>query len=560
MRILDTTSGVVLSFASLGDTTEIAGKRPFLDSMAIFRMTAGLTRQRIGFMRRETSFLPMRVPPELCRASAPVSPCEPGALVDSIPDAALGTSYSVEYYYGQPYSDARDPGISVVGPVSWRPPTPVNPSSANARNAGLQTVELRWTPAPRGFRYRVDGSGLPNTGLVVDSTHVALKNVPIGPARWTIVTLYPGKLADFTSPAIATLAMAQSLPARTTPFLSKSNGVGNLATTVAHYYPHASATPLQEPDLLALANVSTFKSWINTSPLPNSPLGRSADEAVYGNASDLGVGRRADCFQEIKGLPVPGLRTVCYAAAHGIAPGMPGFNDLAVITRPAPGQAADFILAMMIIKDPQGTQFLVFNKVNGNTTTLAPTASLDGEGPKFVPHTCTPCHGGKYNPRTNRVDNSQFLPLDPQLLAFSSATARAQQEEKIRKLNAIMMNSDPTSAVARYIRGLYQGQPTLPNSIAKDDFIPSSWSQQPGLYRQVVRPYCVMCHLAAPPALDFSNYANFEAASGVVYGDVCLGHTMPHSELQFTQFWTKVTGAIYIPGLLASWTGNPGCP
>jgi hypothetical protein len=330
---------------------------------------------------------------------------------------------------------------------------------------------------------------------------------------------------------------------------------------VAHTLPFVTnGPPMYEADVKAIANVSTFRSWINGTPPAGSPLGQWANEAVYGNSGDLGVGRRADCFQELKGPPIVGLRTVCYAAAHGIAPGQPGFNDPAVITAPGFGQKAGFILAMMIIKDPIGTQFLVFNAVNAVSAKLVQTATLDGEGPKYVPHACLSCHGGKYNTTTNRVDNSQFLPLDPQLLAFKNATAQAQQEEKIRQLNVMMMNSDPTSAVARYIRGLYQGQVNVPHALAKPDFIPASWNQQQGFYRQVVRPYCVTCHLAAPAQYDFSNFSNFDAASGQVFATVCLGHTMPHGELQFRQFWTKPTGAISIPGLLASFTGNSGCP
>jgi hypothetical protein len=123
----------------------------------------------------------------------------------------------------------------------------------------------------------------------------------------------------------------------------------------------------------------------------------------------------------------------------------------------------------------------------------------------------------------------------------------------------MMMNSDPTSAVAIYIRGLYQGAHLQAGKVAKPDFIPSGWSQQTGLYRQVVRPYCVMCHLAGPSNLDFSNYGNFQSSLGMMFAAVCKAHTMPHSELQFQSFWTKPTGAIDIPGLLAVTTGNPSC-
>ena len=83
--------------------------------------------------------------------------------------------------------------------------------------------------------------------------------------------------------------------------------------------------------------------------------------------------------------------------------------------------------------------------------------------------------------------------------------------------------------------------------------------QQPGLYRQVVRPYCTMCHLAAPSGLNFSSYASFMAVKELIFIDVCKAHTMPHSELQFKNFWTKETGALNVPGLLAITVGHPSC-
>ena len=164
-----------------------------------------------------------------------------------------------------------------------------------------------------------------------------------------------------------------------------------------------------------------------------------------------------------------GITTTCYATAHGIVPGQPGFNDLNTITQPGEGTGDDFILAMVITKDPRGSTFLVLlrdsvTRDNSRVPSygrLAEQVSLDTEGPKYVPHVCLSCHGGKYNATTRRVDGASFLPLDPGLLAFSSPAEQSGQEEKLRKINSMIVNSDPRTAVAAYISGLY-GNAVLP--------------------------------------------------------------------------------------------------
>jgi hypothetical protein len=275
-------------------------------------------------------------------------------------------------------------------------------------------------------------------------------------------------------------------------------------------------------------------------------------------------------------VPPFGITTTCYATAHGIVPGEPGFNELNTITRPGEGTGDDFILSMVISKDPLGSTFLVLlrDSITRSGTRvpfygrLAEQVSLDTEGPKYVPHVCLSCHGGKYNETTRRVDGASFLPLDPDLLAFSSPEEKAGQQEKFRKINSIIVNSDPRSAVAAYIRGLYGNAVSVPGTLAKPDYVPQGWSDQPGFYRTLVKPYCATCHLAAPESLNFASWENFSLTWPRIKAAVCIQHTMPHGELQFKAFWTKDTGPVYLPGLLAStlhapdrWPGNsPGEP
>jgi hypothetical protein len=312
-------------------------------------------------------------------------------------------------------------------------------------------------------------------------------------------------------------------------------------------------------------HIPGLRVWLNTNfPLWYQPEAASR-EAVYGNPGDLGVGRRAYCEQKPRGPPepgnftvVPGIYTVCYATAHGAQPGQPGFNDPNAIRNPTAGIGSDFILSMVIITDPSGTVFLALD--GGNT--LLPSVGLDTEPKKLLPFVCTSCHGGKYNPTTRKVDGASLLPLDPELLAFASPAEQVAQEEKIRQINWMIFNSGSSPVVKSYVNGLYGGALAQPGARAQADFVPSGWAPQATFYRQIVRPYCVMCHMAVAGNnldLNFISWSNFQGNGPLIIASVCGAHTMPHSELQFKAFWTKDTGSLYLPGLLAATLGKSSC-
>jgi len=176
-----------------------------------------------------------------------------------------------------------------------------------------------------------------------------------------------------------------------------------------------------------------LKVWLDTNSLVWDEAGQAANEAVYGNPGDLGVGRRAYCEQKFRGPPVPGLYTVCYATAHGSKPGEPGFNDPQKITHPQEGVDNEFILSMVITKDASGTTFLAIPKPDYRRYSLLPTVALDTEGPKLVPFVCTSCHGGKYNPTTRKVDGSSFLPIDPELMSLRAQRIRPSRKRRSGK-------------------------------------------------------------------------------------------------------------------------------
>jgi hypothetical protein len=136
---------------------------------------------------------------------------------------------------------------------------------------------------------------------------------------------------------------------------------------------------------------------------------------------------------------------------------------------------------------------------------------------------------------------------------------RSGQEEHIRRINQIIAQASPGSAVAAYINGLYNGSVGTHGAVARTDFVPSGWSAQSGFYLSTVKPYCASCHLAAPATINFASWGNFLQNKTAIQNAVCVAHTMPHAEIPYRAFWTKDTGVLYLPGLLATTLGLPGC-
>jgi hypothetical protein len=493
-------------------------------------------------------------------------------FTETLPDPRITYRYTVIAYY----ADGTSGEATSVQYVS---PPLVNPTRLTVEHLGLGEVQLMWQPVPGAISYRLDGPGLPGTGLAMNTTSHGY-TAPWGAASWKVTALYPGNFADYVNGATVSTVI-RVLPAHPGTWLTKSNGPGTAAEIQTprrpgcdfeDWYCPGPLSPAVPPGLIVpwdgIANswlgfgvYPGLLSWLNVQiPLWDNP-DQWGNEAVYGNLGDLGFGRRTACWQGARPPPNPAFVTICYAAAHGAAPGEPGFADPDVVTHPVEGMGDGFILSMMIVKDPTGSVFMAFGPGGSPRLQyrLLPEATLDTEGPKFIPFACLSCHGGKYNPQTRKVEGAQLLPLDPGLLAFASPAAKAGEQEKIRQINQMIVNSDPQSAVAAYIRGLYSGALSQPGAQAVDEFVPQGWAPQTGFYRSVVKPYCAMCHIAGPTYLNFASWQNFEDNKALIHAAVCRAKTMPHAELQFKAFWTRDTGPTYTPGLLAATLGYPSC-
>jgi hypothetical protein len=127
-------------------------------------------------------------------------------------------------------------------------------------------------------------------------------------------------------------------------------------------------------------------------------------------------------------------------------------------------------------------------------------------------------------------------------------------------MNARIYAASTNPAVRRYIYGLYGGRTDVPNAAALQNYVPHSWQQQnQSFYLDVLRPNCVMCHLATRPTLDFTTSTNFFGNAATVHKSVCVDRSMPHAEVPFKRFWTEDTGNIHVPGLVATLLGFKSC-
>jgi hypothetical protein len=419
------------------------------------------------------------------------------------------------------------------------------PAGFTARDLGSGTVQFTWGPVNGANGYHFEGTGIAASGLYAGAhaTGFTINDVPPGPGTWKMAADYGNNSWDPNLTATAS-AMVRYTPSHAVPWLSKKNGPGNSAAALAHYRSLCPTCSLGDTfQKVATTLGLTVGSDAYTAPTAVSDSSAlSVFEARYTNVTDFGIARATIC------LPLPVERTLCYS------------------------KSSDQKLSVIVMQAQLGvTWFLTFTAPSPSADIfnyhLSDQVTLDSEGQKFAPHACLACHGGQYDTPTGLVMGSTFLPLDPGLLQVSDTGGR--NGINILAVNQIIMGSGPSIAVARYLTGLYGADPRTFSLLGGTtqqalwgipDFAPRGWASQAGLYRQVIKPHCVMCHLASSSSVDFSSADSFFGGKAQVYAAVCSARSMPHAELPFKNFWTKDTGPIFMPGLLAAALGYQSCP
>jgi hypothetical protein len=354
--------------------------------------------------------------------------------------------------------------------------------------------------------------------------------------------------------------MAVIVPKPSVRWLSMPNGPGDPLLTDAYYvlncFANAGCSSFDKqstPFVLMLCKMDI--QYCGGEP-PYEPVKvlTPVVRTAFADVLDLGFGRMVHCAQKGSGSS---LMTLCWALTHGADPGTPGFNDPAANLSAAHTEAAHRGTTA-IFQDKAGLSFFAFNTgFQGSIYSEAqpiPSVKLDTEGPKNVPHACLACHGGRLNPKTNRVEGATFLPIEPKSIVISRTPA---DEESIRAINAMMLNSRTmTPTMAAYVNGMYNGAVAQAN----DAFIPPGWTAQAGLYRDIVRPYCASCHMAQTGYLAFATWNDFLASKVRIQQSVCVARSMPHAEVPYQKFWTAGGSTVFLPGVLSASLGYPKCP
>ncbi|MGH8502498.1 MAG: choice-of-anchor Q domain-containing protein [Gammaproteobacteria bacterium] len=308
----------------------------------------------------------------------------------------------------------------------------------------------------------------------------------------------------------------------------------------------------------AIGAPATFADWQT-----RYFFGEEFAEAQYYNSGDLGFGRDMNCR---RAAPVPGRGEViaCYVVNHGFGPGSPPLlaaND-AIDEKNVEARVA-MVYDGTRDGQPNDVTFYVYGKDPNRS--LLTQVELDSEGAKNVPHLCLACHGGTYEPReapevpevlANSVSGANFLPFDLTAFAYSQRPGfgRADQEDDFKRLNQIVLESNPDQPIKDLILGWYDGFRIplpfgstffLPRATQNDGFVLRGYRDPdpmgnpnpggPELYKDVFKPYCQTCHVAQKnrplvTAADINNLAR---------NSVFNSYAMPHAEKTAHEFWSS---------------------
>jgi hypothetical protein len=316
--------------------------------------------------------------------------------------------------------------------------------------------------------------------------------------------------------------------------------------------------------------VINFDDWKRTVQIDQFVLpGTRQDNAFFVNLADLNLTRDHHMVSYGKGATTAGY--VCnHTGPKSTAPNDPEnlFADQAAIDAAIDNAAAgknlvacvamDFSKASGVNDDNPFTRFLIF----GPSGELLPSVNLDALGEKFVPGTCTVCHGGnKYAGQfpTDGTGSAEleahFLPFDTANFGFHSSRTgltKTDQQENIFNLNQDVLNTNTNDATVGLINGWYASGA----HVQDEGFIPEDITVQANreFYINVIARSCRTCHIAQRDelsirSLNFSDQAVNLGKPGVlspsilkelVCGetmDLVRAYTMPNSKVTFDRFW-----------------------
>lgn len=288
----------------------------------------------------------------------------------------------------------------------------------------------------------------------------------------------------------------------------------------------ATTFPDSEKYYEKIAAPKTFEEWLTFAGFPDP----DEVEARYFNAGDLGIGREMHCREEVG----PEVRVACYVSNYGFT--NDGNNDAAQALAAAIAGDHPFATVAMVYT-PNGTQKVRFYTYNDQGA-LVSQASLDSEGTKNMPGLCIACHGGTHS--NGVVTGATFLPFDLNSFVYANSGnfTRANQEEEFRKLNEIVLLTQPGSSTESLVKGWYGGDVPLhtPGTTQNSNWVPPGYAGEEVVYLKAIAPYCRTCHVAS--SVKFDTFQQLQAQNAVL-PDVCSTHIMPNAELTRKAFWNS---------------------
>jgi hypothetical protein len=323
-----------------------------------------------------------------------------------------------------------------------------------------------------------------------------------------------------------------------------------------------------EPWTASVTAPMTLDDWKRVFQFPARENGESMEAyreragiVVYYNRNELGLGRELGCSefpagQDKNGNPMTGI--ACYVSNYGYA-----FRDvrnsLALAEEGAHRKNTVCIAYLPNMAPGYEVQFFVY----GPSGRRQDWAQLDTIGPRANPHVCMNCHGGVYDSDRHLAKYARFLPMDPNLMTFGDpgekpAITRAAQEERIRRLNALALRTPITPGQRDMLHELYDGKIETTGTVSLTSWQPTGWKdtfEHRELFDQVVKPYCLTCHLAMSQGLNgsqlhsyplFDSAERFKAFPSNV--SICGNFSMPNAQTTLNNFWSTDVGPIVVDG------------
>jgi hypothetical protein len=326
----------------------------------------------------------------------------------------------------------------------------------------------------------------------------------------------------------------------------------------------------------AQLTLAQWRSKFNLSPFPNgNPANRPAPDGQevrlqYVNTSDLNLGRDMQAIKLADGTLA--YNTCNYPGSQDVTSRRGAPKEIGAETQPDIDLAITNIrrgigLIVCVAMDDSpipgingGQPFVKFYTF-GPTGKLLLSVSLDGRREKFMPGTCTTCHGGDAyggqfpddgNGRPDLISRWQPFDMANLKVRLSSDQDRDEANKVVkafneRLLDSKIVNSVTTQRTRDLIVNWYKG-----GRLDQDpEFIPEqSPTGDANIYKKVIQPGCQTCHAAQKVNESISITAKNKRL--VCGGDRILeqNHTMTNSLVPFERFWLDPT----IPPLL-----NLGC-